>query len=398
MTEQKQAGSERPGGEEICAAVVAAFDASGGTGSDQPPDPVEIREQELVASETPEGAGAPTGPQDSGKPKDGNSGNNNNPEPATELSEPDRSAALVPPANWKTSDKEIFNTLPEPAQKFLLDRHKAMEADHTRKTQAIAEFRREYEPVDQLFAPHRAFMKERGISSREVIEYWADIERRLGQGDGVNVIRGIAQGYAIDPAQIAAAFGFSGPASPGGQQTTSPAPGAPGPALPLPARIEAALADIPRIKERLAAEDRARAQAARAAADAARAQRATDIENFRSATDRDGNLLHPYAAEVEEDMVQLALIAQARGQAVPPLQELYEKAVRANPSTYQALRIAEAQSAQQRQKDEARAKAAAAKKAGSSVTGAPGPGQPPPGKPSARSLREEILAQFDDGN
>ncbi len=97
-------------------------------------------------------------------------------------------------------------------------------------------------------------------------------------------------------------------------------------------------------------------------------------------------------------MVQLALIAQARGQAVPPLQELYEKAVRANPSTYQALRIAEAQSAQQRQKDEARAKAAAAKKAGSSVTGAPGPGQPPPGKPSARSLREEILAQFDDGN
>ncbi len=170
----------------------------------------------------------PSGPQDSGKPKDGNSGNNDNPEPATEFSEPDKSAALAPPANWKTSDKEIFNTLPEPAQKFLLDRHKAMEADHTRKTQAIAEFRREYEPVDQLFAPHRAFMKERGITSREVIEYWADIERRLGQGDGVNVIKGIAQGYAIDPAQIAAAFGLSVPASAnaGDQQTTSPAPAA----------------------------------------------------------------------------------------------------------------------------------------------------------------------------
>ena len=45
------------------------------------------------------------------------------------------------------------------------------------------------------------------------------------------------------------------------------------------------------------------------------------------------------------------------------LQELYDRAVRANPSTYQALRLTEQQSAARQIKDEAGAKAAAAKRA-----------------------------------
>jgi hypothetical protein len=78
------------------------------------------------------------------------------------------------------------------------------------------------------------------------------------------------------------------------------------------------------------------------------------------------------------------------------LPELYEKAVRANPSTYQALRIAETQSAERKRQDEARAKAAAAKRAASSVTGAPGSGQPPMNRTTARSLREELEKAAED--
>jgi hypothetical protein len=85
-----------------------------------------------------------------------------------------------------------------------------------------------------------------------------------------------------------------------------------------------------------------------------------------------------------------------RGQAVPPLQELYERAVRANPSTYQAQRIADQQSAERKRQFEARAKAAAARKASSSVTGAPGSGQPPIGRAPGRSLREELEAATDE--
>jgi hypothetical protein len=162
-----------------------------------------------------------------------------------------------------------------------------------------------------------------------------------------------------------------------------------------PVHVESALAEIARIKERLAAEDRTRAEAARAAQEAGRRKRIAEIEKFKSEADEHGHLLRPYATELEEDMLHLAYVAQARGQDVPPLQELYDRAVRANPSTYQALRLTEQQSAARQIKDEARAKAAAAKRAASSVTGAPGAGPAPIGRSSARSLREEILSHMD---
>ena len=156
------------------------------------------------------------------------------------------------------------------------------------------------------------------------------------------------------------------------------------------------LDEIARLRQRADAEDRARAEAARAAQAAARQKFLSELGVFRSARDDQGNLLHPHLGDVEEDMAHLALAARSRGQAIPPLRELYEMAVRANPSTYEAQRIAERQSAERRRQDEARAKAAAARKAGSSVTGGPGAGQPPASRSSARSLREEIMAQLDE--
>ena len=89
--------------------------------------------------------------------------------------------AHEPPANWKASDREMFRGLPEAAQKFVLARHKAMEADHTRKTQAIAELKREYEPVEEVFAPYRELMRTRGLTARDLIEGWVNVERRLAE-------------------------------------------------------------------------------------------------------------------------------------------------------------------------------------------------------------------------
>jgi hypothetical protein len=279
------------------------------------------------------------------------------------------------------------------AQRFLIERHQAMEADYNRKTEAIADVRRDHDAIDAVFAPYRQAMQARGITSRQMIEFWAGIERRLGQGDGVNVIKGIAEGYRIDPVKIGAALGIA--VSTGEQRNGEGRSGnAPQSLGQSPAQIEAVLAEISAIKERLAAGDRARSEAARAAEEGARRKRITDLEKFKSEADEQGNLVHPYAAEVETEMLDLAYVAQARGQEVPSLGELYQRAVRANPSTYQALRLAEQQSAARQQQEEVRAKAAAAKRAASSVTGAPGPGGLPDGS-SARTLREEIRTQVD---
>ena len=303
-------------------------------------------------------------------------------------------AAPGAPANWWPADREMFSALPEPARKFLLERHRAMEADHTRKTQAIAELKREYEPVDQVFAPYRDVMRQRGLTAHGLIEGWVNVERRLAEGDGVNVIKGIVAGYNIDPAGVVEALTGEG-ARPAAHAAPQPA-ATPAQTAPAAQASPELVREIARLRERADAEDRARADAERAALAASRLKFLDDLEKFKSAKDAKGSLLHPHIPEVEEDMARLALAARLRGQAIPTLQELYQTAVRANPSTYEAQRTAEAQSAERRRQDEARAKAAAARKAGSSVTGAPGSGQPPSARTPGRSLREELEAAAAD--
>jgi hypothetical protein len=379
MTDQDEAGAADAGAQDIRSAVAAAVN--------EREDAQPAARDDLAEAEDARQAEAGT----ESKLADGKDENTSQHAAGSAQSQPD---SLTPPGRWSASQKEMFKSLPDVAQRFLIERHQAMEADHHRKTQAIANIRRDHEAIGGLFAPYREVMRARGITPRQVIEYWADTERRLGQGDGIAVIKGIVEGYGIEPARIGAALGVTTPVS---EQRTGERPAAkPGqPQRQSPVHVESALAEIARIKERLAAEDRTRAEAARAAQEAGRRKRIAEIEKFKSEADEHGHLLRPYATEVEEDMLHLAYVAQARGQDVPPLQELYDRAVRANPSTYQALRLTEQQSAARQIKDEARAKAAAAKRAASSVTGAPGAGPAPIGRSSARSLREEILSHMD---
>ncbi len=387
MTDQNEAADADIGAHDIRSAVAAALDERDNAHSETRDAVDNVRTVARPNADTTDGAtpvgeaGARSDPAD----RKGTEGSKE----ANGAAQSTLDKGLAPPGPWSASQKEMFKSLPEAAQRFLIERHQAMEADHHRKTQAVANIRRDHDAIGALFAPYREVMQARGITPRQVIEYWADTERRLGQGDGIAVIRGIAEGYNIDPTKIAAALGVTTQA---GEQRNGErrAANAPQPQRQSPADVEAALAEIARIKERLAAEDRARAEAGRSAQEAGRLKRIADIEKFKSEADEHGNLLRPYAAEVEEDMLHLAYVAQARGQDVPPLQELYDRAVRANPSTYQALRLTEQQSAARQIKDEARAKAAAAKRAASSVTGAPGAGParsvaPPPASCARRS-------------
>ena len=48
---------------------------------------------------------------------------------------------LDAPTHWKVEDQELFRGLDPKAQSFLMDRHKDMEAAHTRRSQEIAPLR-----------------------------------------------------------------------------------------------------------------------------------------------------------------------------------------------------------------------------------------------------------------
>ena len=152
-----------------------------------------------------------------------------------------------------------------------------------------------------------------------------------------------------------------------------------------------------RVEQFTANEDLRRAQEAQARIRDLESRVMTEIETFKSASDKDGNPLHPHFEDVEADMTALANAHLAMKQPVPPLDKLYESAVWANPSTREKVRTAETQAAEKKRTDEARAKTAAAKKASASVTGAPGAGQAPSGRRGSElSLREQLLEAADD--
>jgi hypothetical protein len=290
--------------------------------------------------------------------------------------------AKEPPAHWTASDKAMFKLQPADVQDFLLRRHKAMEADYTKKIEAITDLKKEYEPVQQLFAPYVDVLKQKGLTPQTVIRRWADVETALASGKGVDIIDGLVKGYGIDKAQLAQRLGFTStpPAAGSSDQQTqgdkAPAAGNDDPTEALLTKLEQRLAQkfqpaLAKVEQWETTQLTAAQQAQKAREDAVEAE----ITSFKSATDKEGNLLHPYYDEVESAMIALAQHYVATKQPIPKIDALYDQAVWANPSTREAL-LATRQAAQvARANEEARAKAASARRAASSVTGAPGSGQ-----------------------
>ncbi len=269
-----------------------------------------------------------------------------------------------------------------------------MEAAFTKKTQDFASFRREYEPVDKLFDPYRDRMKAGGWTPQKLIEAWSNVEKRLMEGDGVNVVAGLINGYKLDMGQIARALGLQPRAQTNGHANGEQPPAAQqteavslSPEHPLMRQLSA-------IQARLDKEDRARSDAARRAQTGAEQRVMNEIEEFKSALDDKGNLLYPHFEEVEDSMALLAQSAAQARKPIPALKELYETAVWANPKLREETLAARDRAQQEKAASEARAKAAQARKAGSSVTGAPGPGGQATNstRRPERSLREELEA------
>src|SRR6185312_8032954 len=305
------------------------------------------------------------------------------------------------PTHWSQADKDKFKTQPPEVQSFILDRFKAMEGDYTKKTQAIAELKKEYGPVDEMFAPHKEVLRQKGFTPKTLIEAWANVEQKLAGGpdSAVDVIRGLVSGYNIPPEKIAAALGIARQAVQNNVQQ-QPTAVQNGQLVPLPPEVQKTIDDLRNkvgtFEQKFGTIEQREAQAA-AAAKLADEQRAEGIvTEFKEAKDAKGNRLHEHFEEVEGLMTELAQAKIASKQPVPPLKDLYEMAVYAHPDVRQKVLTAQRQQEEKKRADEARAKAVAAKKAGASVTGAPGTGQAPTGKDTGQSIRDSLEAAFED--
>ena len=296
-----------------------------------------------------------------------------------------------PPARWSASDKAMFKLCPPQAQEFLLRRNAEQEREFTKRTTEIADLKREYEPVQKLFAPYSEQLKAKGLTPAGIIQRWADVETRLANGRGIEIVSGLVQGYNIDKAKLAQALGLQAGVAQEQQQVDPAATQHQDQALP-----PAVAAELAQLREAVngIVSDRQRSYVT--AAQQREAEAETQISNFKAAANEKGEALHPYFDEVEPAMIALASSYKASGQPIPDLPQLYETAVWANPSTRAAL-LATQQAAQEAKRtEEARAKAASARRAASSVTGAPGSGQSARPVRSDIGLREQLEEAFSD--
>jgi hypothetical protein len=310
-----------------------------------------------------------------------------------------------PPTHWSQADKDKFKAQAPEAKAFILDRLKAMEGDYTRKTQEIANFKKEYGPVDEMFAPHKDVLRQKGFTPRSLIEAWANVETKLAAGtdSAVEVIKGLMQGYQIPVEKLASALGITRQQAAQVQQQPGQQPTAVenGQVVALPPQVEAELKalreQVGSFGQKFQTIEQREAQQRRATELQQEQAVENQVNEFRNSKDDKGNLMHPHMAEVEGMMTALANAALASKQPVPSLKELYETAIYAHPDVRQKVLTAQRQQEETKRTEEARAKAASARKAGSSVTGAPGPGQAPNGKSNeGLSLKEQLDASYDE--
>lgn len=268
--------------------------------------------------------------------------------------------AMAAPEHWSQEQKEMFDQLgkgeldPLKAQEFLMDRHKSMEGDYTRKSQEAADIRKQYEPFEpvvQMFEPYREQMKAANINEADYVQRLLTADQLLNENFEAG-IQHLAQAYGKDLNNLD--FGNAAQYSPELMQLRNQVQG---------------------LQGQISKRDNDNTQAAINT-------RTQEIDTFIA------DESNQYANELMEDMVNLAVAERQAGRE-PNLKSLYDTAKWANPTVREKIQAAEKQSSDKSKTNEARAKANKAKKAGSSIRGTN-----TADTAAVLSLREELEAQY----
>lgn len=278
-------------------------------------------------------------------------------EVSEEGEEVSENVGLEAPQHWSQKDRELFSQQTPEAQQFLLDRHKAMEGDYTRKMQERSDFDKTYQPIQQLLEPHLPALQAAGVNQTQYLTnlMMADKMLRDNPAEG---IQHVAQMYGVDLGDVAAA-------------------------PPPNPELQRLRGELTALRTELQQRDYQSQQSSLNTA-------TQKIESFATQADEQGNPLHPYFDRVVDDMVSMAQAERVAGRE-PQLEELYERATWANPEIRKEMQQAQQKAAEQKAIQEASAKAKQAKKASASVKGNGD-------APSADiGLREQIAALYDGG-
>lgn len=259
--------------------------------------------------------------------------------------------ALAAPAHWSAERRELFAQADPAIQKAWLDRETEYERGIQQKAQEAAQYRQAIEPVRQM-------IQLRGMTETQWIQQMAAYTTALEQ-DAAGVIRAVAQQYGVDLGNL----------------------------NPAQASDDDEFAD-PQVKElrgQLAAIQRRLDESQQAAQRETASAQARMIEQFRDEKGADGSPTHPHFDAVLDDIMVLAQGYRSAGRQIPPLADLYDRAVRMRPDL-QSQPQAQAPNDLERAQRARRARSAAARPTSSVANG-------DPAKPL--SLKDELRAQWE---
>lgn len=252
---------------------------------------------------------------------------------------------IEPPARWTAEDKAKFAAWPRDVQEAVVERHKAIEADYTRKTQEAADIRKSAEPLLNAVKPYQQYLQQiapaTGQTPDQMIASLLNVEYQLRNGSPAQKVQAfhqIAQSYGIDLAAISRGEMPAGP-DPAFQQLHQ---------------------EIAGLKQQLA-------QYGQQSQEWEQQRAVQELEAFSNAKDDAGRPRYPHFERVRGIMAQIS-----QREPTLNLEQLYQKAVEPiNTAIAEELRVRQEQAEKQRMEalDKAK-KAAPVKSSGTTPNGA----------------------------
>jgi hypothetical protein len=400
MTDQNTGAAEQPAAS-IRDSIDAAFAEVEGTGTpeasateapavEQDGTPSEGRARDasgrfVKQDGTPEGAAdAASATPESAAPAEG------------EQAAPEQGAAATEaPQHWSQADKDWIASLPPDHRAKAVERFKAIEAGFTPKLQRAAALEKDYGEVDRMFEPDMPALQAQGWTKGALIKAWGEVERGLATDPAGQVLK-IVQHYKINTQDLAKRLGITPAAA---AQVVDAAQGATPeqPAEPIHPIVKQLQDELAAVKGTLTGFTEAQRAEQQRQQQAQQTRTLSEIQAFAEAKGEDGAPSHPHFNDVMADMLALAAAERSAGRT-PNLAKLYDTAVWANPDTRAKQLAADRAAEQHKAAVAAKAKSAAAQKVGSSVSGAPSSGAQALKPGSKGSIRDDIMAAFDEAS
>jgi len=221
-------------------------------------------------------------------------------EEEAEKTEESEDTSLSAPDNWNEDDSKMFDSLPNEAKERLLKREKEMTADYTRKTQDLANQRKELEALDKVLEPARHTIAATGIGEAEYISRLLNADAALRQNPQM-ALRQLAQGYGINlPSDNTESESWDDPDPQYAQ---------------MQKQLQAVQGELNQFKQHNI--------------QAARSETENQINVFSEQKDADGNLKHPHFDKLRVKMGNLIDAGEAKG-----MEEAYNKALRLDDDLY----------------------------------------------------------------